>query len=873
MTIRRYAFGLTLALVLLLGMRLPLLRCEPFVPGTPLLFDEKDYIRGAKAMAVGDNSNDTFEAWMRAPATAWLLLTTAQIRGVPVELATCDFQHLQIGLWAVLLLLVSSIASMLFDRRVALISAMLVALQPIGVGVTLMVHADTLFAVGFVGTVWALLRYARSQRLAWVIVAGGLAGVAALTRSPILPLMPLFMLWVAIARWKSLKNFASPSGDPQFDRPTRSHMLREGWQAIGRTPRITWLRLLIPALVLFGCTALVLTPWTVRNYRLYGGFIPSDTTGAVNLFDNNAPKGHVSNTAVRESSDNPAERQRFAMRQAWVVISAEPWRVARKVIYTGWLAWSPEDFDLTLNFYNAMFERPLLATLFAQLTVLLWLAIPLAILALLCAPHTAAGATDYRLLIVGIALVYTAMMGITHFEERFRIPYLLLWLPYAAWSLAHPRMLLAQLRRPAGKIAGVLVVVLSISYISVLWPMQWDNARALILHARGLLRANWNDIAGALADQRAAMLSQPRFTEAQLAAAQLQVRQGDLNGAEQTLRAALEDAKLAKWRQPANATVALQQVLLAQGRLRDSAALDGRLEPPIRRRAETIAWRKIGSPKASLQLGQEDLGLVSGFYSANEQQDFRWSRPQAQILLAGQGDYVCLYMSAARPPDIAAPIVSLVAKPDGGSAVALGQLHPPRNGWAWLCAALPNQLRGTYGVPIEIDLQVTSYNPFMHGQRDARDLGLALQQVALRSGPLDLDPASGILLDQVASSVEPSAGLQLIGMNGAAQGQPGTNVPITLWWRGAQPPPVGAFTFLHLLDASGQTVAVYNAPLAGDQRPSPWVASEPLLDPAAIPLPATLVPGRYHLIGGAFDPTSGARLAQADLGELIVAQK
>src|SRR6266511_2826904 len=872
MTFRRYLFGLTFALALLLGMRLPLLRCEPFVPGTPLLFDEKDYIRGAKAMAFGYNSNDTNEAWMRAPATAWLLLATAQTRGVPVELAACDFQRLQIGLWAVLLPLVSSIASMLFDRRVALISAMLVALQPIGVGVTLMVHADTLFAVGFVGTLWVLLRYARSQRLTWIVVAGMMAGVAALTRSPILPLLPLFTLWVAAVYWKSAQTEALPAGDPQFAPLMRSQKLRELLHEIGRTPRITWLRLLIPALVLFGCTALVLTPWIVRNYRLYGGFIPSDTTGALNLFDNNAPKGHVNQKAVRESSDNPAERQRFEMRQAWAVISAEPWRVARKVIYTSWLAWSPEDFHLTLNFYDAMLERPLPAALLAQFTVLLWLAIPLAILGLLYAPQTADGAADYRLLMGGIALLYTGMMGMTHFEERFRIPYLMLWLPYAAWSLAYPRLLLARLRRPVGMIASALVVVLSISYISVLQPWQWDNARALVLHTRGLLRAGWVDVAGALADQRAAMVFQPHFTEAQVAAAQLLARQGDLNGAEQTLRAALDDAKLAKWRPPANATVALQQVLLAQGRSDESTALDARLDPPARRRAEEIAWRKAATPKAALQLGQDDLGLVRGFYSANEKA-FRWSAPQAQVLLAGQGDYVCLYMSAARPPDIAAPIVSIAARSDRGSSVALGQLHPPRNGWAWLCIALPSQLRGTQNAPIEIDLQVPSYNPLMYGQRDARDLGVALQQIVLRSGSLNLDPATGLLLDQIASGGEPATTLQLIGMSGAARGQPGTSVPITLWWRGAQPPPAGAFTFLHLLDGSGQTVAMYNAPLAGDQRPSPWVADEPLLDPVAISLPATLAPGRYRVVGGAFDPANGTRLAQADLGELIVAQK
>ena len=111
--------------------------------------------------------------------------------------------------------------------------------------------------------------------------------------------------------------------------------------------------------------------------------------------------------------------------------------------------------------------------------------------------------------------------------------------------------------------------------------------------------------------------------------------------------------------------------------------------------------------------------------------------------------------------------------------------------------------------------------------------------------------------------------LQIV-ISGMAQGRPGANVPITLWWRAAQPPPSGIFTFLHLLNATGQKVAEYNAPLAGDQRPRPWVAAEPLLDQAALLLPADLAPGRYQLIGGAFDPASGARLAQANLGTLVV---
>ena len=66
-----YILGLLLALTLLCGMRLPFLRCEAFVPGAPLLYDEKDYLHGARSFAAGDTTSDTVEAWIRAPATSW----------------------------------------------------------------------------------------------------------------------------------------------------------------------------------------------------------------------------------------------------------------------------------------------------------------------------------------------------------------------------------------------------------------------------------------------------------------------------------------------------------------------------------------------------------------------------------------------------------------------------------------------------------------------------------------------------------------------------------------------------------------------------------------------------------------------------------
>ena len=244
------------------------------------------------------------------------------------------------------------------------------------------------------------------------------------------------------------------------------------------------------------------------------------------------------------------------------------------------------------------------------------------------------------------------------------------------------------------------------------------------------------------------------------------------------------------------------------------------------------------------------------------------------MLLAGAGDYVCLRIAATRPPDVPAPVVTLAARREGQTLVTLGQLHPPRQGWAWLCAPL-TEARTTASPPLlEIRLRAPGYIPYLHGvPGDARDLGVAVAEVALRDGPLAIDRASGLLLDQVATPVaaqRQAQPIQLLGLSGSARGRPGTVVPITLWWRSEQSPPDGIFTFLHVLDHNDQTLASYNAPLAPGQRRHPWVVDEPLIDQVAIPLPADLAPGRYRLVGGAFDPTNGAQLTRADLGFMVI---
>lgn len=830
--------GLLLAIALTLALRLPLLRCEPFVAGAPFFLDEREYVAIADALSRGDPSIDAALPWMRAPGTSFLLLSLARLRDVPPALAACDFQMAQSGLWIAITLLVAASAFLLFGRRAAVVAALLAAILPDGIAITLLVHSDLLFCFWLLATSFAILLYVRQQRRVWLIVAGVTAGLGALTRSPMLPLMPILLLWIAAAAW-------------------RDRSIRPSWAALRR--------IALPVALFVGCFVIVIAPWTIRNYRVHGGLVVSDTLGAINLWNDNAPIRHTTFAALMTAADGPVERQRYATRQAMRVITDDPLRFARKFAANSARAWSPPAFQATWNFWQGLIERPRAGAILTQLDTLLALLIPLALLGLVVAPRHAAGAPGYRWAIAALLLAYTGMMGLTHVEPRFRTPFALLLLPYAAWSLTHPRSLGRGLRRwPSWVVIGASLAIV-IGFWGDVWPAQWINARALALHSRGLIREAWGDRDGALRDQQTAGSLQPELREARVAAANRLIERGDVDQAEQEMRSVFALAATRSDRVPPDAVVALQRILIATGRVEEATALDRELALPNRRRAETIAWGDGVEAGSQIDVGISDLGLVRGFYAPQQSDDgaFRWSQPRARALLRGAGDHVCATINAARPGDEPPPVVALSA--DG---TPIGEARPPRNGWATFCAPLPDLPR-TAASYVEIGFSTTPYNPFTRGDgNDPRDLGIAARKIALRSGPLAIDPESGLLLDHAATSSGPNA-IALLGLTGDLAARPGATIPLTLWWRGAQPP-AGSFTFVHLLDQTGAVVASYNAPVFGGQPPAPWLSNEVVPDHAAIAIPATIGPGSYRLVGGLFDPQSGTELARSELGLLQI---
>lgn len=89
----------------------------------------------------------------------------------------------------------------------------------------------------------------------------------------------------------------------------------------------------------------------------------------------------------------------------------------------------------------------------------------------------------------------------------------------------------------------------------------------------------------------------------------------------------------------------------------------------------------------------------------------------------------------------------------------------------------------------------------------------------------------------------------------------GETLTATLYWRARGPAPAERRTFVHLVDATGQTRAQGDGEPGTGRQPAPaWRAKEIVVDPRPITLPPDLSPGDYRLRIGLYDPATGSRV-------------
>jgi hypothetical protein len=136
--------------------------------------------------------------------------------------------------------------------------------------------------------------------------------------------------------------------------------------------------------------------------------------------------------------------------------------------------------------------------------------------------------------------------------------------------------------------------------------------------------------------------------------------------------------------------------------------------------------------------------------------------------------------------------------------------------------------------------------------------GLVAVKTGVQTEPGDIrHPAGANFGDQI----------ELLGYDAAA-GE-GT-LAVTLHWRSVQPAAANYTVFVHLLDASGQTVAQHDGqPQGGAYPTSVWDVGEVVVDEHVLPLPPGLLPGDYRLRVGLYLVETGERLPVEGGGDSV----
>ncbi|HEY1015879.1 MAG TPA: glycosyltransferase family 39 protein, partial [Herpetosiphonaceae bacterium] len=282
---------------------------------------------------------------------------------------------------------------------------------------------------------WALARYERRpadrRGWGWLALAGAALGVAALSRSTLIWFLPAVGLWLWL-----------------IERQRRPGQRVKPFAVLGR-----WL-------AVAGVMAALVAPWTLRNYRLYGSFIPVDTMLGANLWldadELDSRRGDNPKLAALQSIEDPVARDAYGRQQGLATIAADPLAKLGR-------SWAQVRHALRLEFLANFFDRPSLdseplraAWPLAAPGDLLTLALVLLLIWSAFSPAIAGPFKLGALLWVGLNL---AAIVVFHSETRYLLPIYHVALLLGGGSIARAQSLVAGWRL-LGAMAAMFAVVL-----------------------------------------------------------------------------------------------------------------------------------------------------------------------------------------------------------------------------------------------------------------------------------------------------------------------------------------------------------------------------------------------------------------------------
>jgi len=237
---RRYRLGL---LAIMVSSFLLKAYCLALTAEMPLVLDERVYFRTALKFlsgqgVVGTGHPPLYRLFL-AGAIFLLGESIWKIKFVQIILST-------INVWILFLL-----GEELFDRRVALVGALLFSFYPTLVAFTHYLWSETFVILLLSWAFYLLVRFASTRRRSYLVGGGALLGFSALTRSVIFFFLPFLFLWLFLVHRRGLRST------------------------------------FLSALLLTSSCLVVVAPWTVRNYCLYHDFIFIETSWGYNLWKGN----------------------------------------------------------------------------------------------------------------------------------------------------------------------------------------------------------------------------------------------------------------------------------------------------------------------------------------------------------------------------------------------------------------------------------------------------------------------------------------------------------------------------------------------------------------------------------------------------------
>ncbi len=407
-------------------------------------------------------------------------------------------------------------------------------------------------------------------------------------------------------------------------------------------------------LIAAGAAAAVL-PWTIRNAVVTGDFVPVETNGIYNLYDDNTlveGERRARQEALIRAQPTLAEQRSMALRFALRGIAREPGALAEKAWRNLLHLVRPDGLQLLL-----VVEEPMPLWRQAALIVLDD-AIVLPAVVLFAVFLAASPRSPARGLIAAWTAYYLFMVVVVfHNEIRYRSTLLPLALAGAAGGLARlARGEGGRLRLRAGlAVGGVLVALVVAPYVlpalraARAWPA---------LHAMDVA-ASSGDRAEVVRQAERAARADPVASRPWLRLGGLLARAGDPAGALAAYQRAAE-RKPHVW----VPTVVAPALLAAAGRTEEASqavetanAFSWNVDPWL---ALEAAWRELPAPMTDeVRLGRGDYGAARGF--SNPRRDGRWSRHRAWLRVrpttAAPAYEATLWMGSPLPSPLESAVV------------------------------------------------------------------------------------------------------------------------------------------------------------------------------------------------------------------------